>query len=70
LTVEEDIVECGATTDPLLKSRRNPQTCGFKSSVLICRTLRFAYWGVQRWKKNPKRQRGTNALGVAGGEGS
>ena len=33
-----------------------------------CRTLRSAYWGVERWKKNPKRQRGTNTLGVAGGE--
>ena len=32
-----------------------------------CRTLRFAYWGVERWKKNPKRQRGDKCAWVAGG---
>ena len=40
---------------------------------VLCSDLQNAavgYWGVERWKKNPKRQRGTNALGVAGGEAS
>jgi len=47
------------TIDWLLKSWQNPPCCGFASSYLQFRTLRFE-------QKNPKRQRGTFALGVGG----
>jgi len=66
-SVEEDIVECGATTDPLLKSRQNPQSCGFESTNVIAERCGSPTGEWNDGKRTPSARGGTNALGVAGG---